>query len=777
MQENNPRGYMNLVKSLRTGSFDKKVSDDSSFVSAENWHAHFSNLLGPQVLPNQNDESMGSFIGENCDNLGTNLGQSFTRAELIEGISSLDNNKASAFDMVTNEILKTGKLIITQPLLLLFNKILDYSVYPSQWKCDILSPLHKAGEKSDPNNFRGISVSSCLGKLFNKLLQRRLEKYCNEKNIISNAQGSGKTGSRTSDHLLIVRFLIDKYVNQQKGGKLFTCFVDLQKAYDTVPRCKLFYSLLKDYSIGGKFLKILQEIYKENKVFVKLSDGLLQPFLTTIGVKQGCVFSPILFNLYINKICSIFDKSCFPVKIGNSEINCLLWADDLLLCSETATGLQNCINKMEKYYDSLGLKINLKKTKVIIFNKKGLKLDKNFDFILGGNKVEITDQYQYLGLKLKPSGSMGVAVQELYDKATRAWFSISNVIYKHKRMEVDKCFQIFDSLVTPVALYASEFWLPHSIANACFKNKENLLNYWEKFMSEKLNQKCSRIILSVNRKTSRLAVLGELNRYPLFLKALSQCINYKLSLVGRPNQNSLVTGAITEMQAMSVRGQDCWLSRVNKIQQLLGIVNLPYWKGSGKKITSSLKSKFDRYWLECVNKIKTGHDQLDHNKLRTYNTLKASFTREPYLDLVRNRNQRAFLSRLRVSSHNLAIERGRWTRPVTPASARFCGYCSHSTSPSTPTATPTSPPPASPQKQVDTEFHFLTQCNAFVSERNLVYGEMSAHVPNFAQMSDQQKFATMLCPTTAHSAKLIHRFIKLMFEGREKMDKLDDNST
>ena len=261
--------------------------------------------------------------------------------------------------------------------------------------------------KSEPNNFRGISVSSCLGKLFNKLLQRRLEKHCNKNNFISDAQGSGKAGSRTSDHLLIVRFLIDKYVNHG-GSKLFTCFVDLQKAYDTIPRDKLFYSLLKDYSIGGKFLKILQEIYRENKVFVKLSDGLLQPFLTTIGLKQGCVFSPILFNLFIDKICSIFDQSCDPVQIDQSEINCLLWADDLFLCSKTANGLQQCINKMDNFYDSLGLKINIKKTKVIVFNKRGLKMDRNFEFLLNGKIIEITDQYQYLGLKLKPSGSLAV---------------------------------------------------------------------------------------------------------------------------------------------------------------------------------------------------------------------------------------------------------------------------------------------------------------------------------------------------------------------------------
>ena len=271
---------------------------------------------------------------------------------------------------------------------------------------------------------------------------------------------------------------MDKYVNG-KGKKIFACFVDLQKAYDTVPRNKLFYILLKNYSIGGKFLKILQEIYKNNQVFVKLTDGLLKPFKTTVGVKQGCVFSPILFNFFVNKIPEIFDETWDPLKINDKALNCLLWADDLLLVRSSQLGLQNCLNKMSSFYEKLGLKINIKKTEIIIFNKRGLSLANKFEFWLNGHKVRIVDEYQYLGLKVKPSGSMGIAVQELHDKASRAWFGISNIVAKNKRMEVEKIFNIFDSLVTPVALYGCEFWLPPVIPKKSFSHKNNLLNFWK----------------------------------------------------------------------------------------------------------------------------------------------------------------------------------------------------------------------------------------------------------------------------------------------------------
>ena len=233
---------MNIVKSLRDGSFDKKKSDDSSFIGPEKWREHFSALLGPPVSVTQSDKEMIDYIESNCDKFESDLGTPFTRAEYLKGVSSLANNKATSFDKISNEILKVAKLVIARPVLRLFNAILSSGTYPTQWKLDILSPLHKSGEKNDPNNFRGVAVSSCLGKLFNKLLHKRLEKLCNNKGFISEEQGSGKTSSRTSDHLLIVRFLIDKYA-RKKGEKLFTCFVDLRKAFDTVPRTRLFHCI------------------------------------------------------------------------------------------------------------------------------------------------------------------------------------------------------------------------------------------------------------------------------------------------------------------------------------------------------------------------------------------------------------------------------------------------------------------------------------------------------------------------------------------------------
>ena len=104
----------------------------------------------------------------------------------------------------------------------------------------------------------------------------------------------------------------------------------------------MFYTLLKDYHIGGNFLKIIQEIYSKNTVFIKLSEGLCQSFYTTAGVLQGDANSPLLFNMFVNKISGIFDQSCDPVRINHTDQNCLLWSDDLFVCSQSAERASMC---------------------------------------------------------------------------------------------------------------------------------------------------------------------------------------------------------------------------------------------------------------------------------------------------------------------------------------------------------------------------------------------------------------------------------------------------
>ena len=137
--------------------------------------------------------------------------------------------------------------------------------------------------------------------------------------------------------------------------------------FDLVPRTQMFYNLLIKYKICGKFLKILENIYTDNQMFVKVGGGLTKPFTTTTGVKQGCIFSPLLFNLYINNLPDVYDNDCHPVIVNNKPVHCLMWADDCVVMSTSEHGLQRSINKTVDHFTELGLSVNFKKKQKLWF--------------------------------------------------------------------------------------------------------------------------------------------------------------------------------------------------------------------------------------------------------------------------------------------------------------------------------------------------------------------------------------------------------------------------
>ena len=120
----------------------------------------------------------------------------------------------------------------------------------------MLTPVHKKGSSNCPDNYRGIAVSNHLCKLLCSILNNRLSEFTEENKCIPKNQIGFKPGSRTSDHILTLKTIIDKYINKLPRKYLFTCFVDFKSAFDTVWRLALFYKLLK-CGIGGNYLSLI----------------------------------------------------------------------------------------------------------------------------------------------------------------------------------------------------------------------------------------------------------------------------------------------------------------------------------------------------------------------------------------------------------------------------------------------------------------------------------------------------------------------------------------
>ena len=242
-------------------------------------------------------------------------------------LKSLKNNKSCGFDTISNEMLKASQSYLLDSLHKVFNKVLITGVYPKLWAKGYIVPIFKCGSKDDPSNYRGITIGSCLGKLFGKILNTRLENFLNSRNIISAEQIGFCKGKRTSDHHFVLKTLIDKYT-QQNSKKLYTCFIDLKKAFDTVDHNGLFYKLRK-IGVSNIFYNVSKSMYTATELAVKIdAEHLTDNFMSDIGVRQGDNLGPTLFKIFINDLVNIFNDSCNPVYLESLKLNCLLYADD-----------------------------------------------------------------------------------------------------------------------------------------------------------------------------------------------------------------------------------------------------------------------------------------------------------------------------------------------------------------------------------------------------------------------------------------------------------------
>ena len=339
-------------------------------------------------------------------------------------------------------------------ILKLFNSILQNIWISKEWLISIIFPIYKKGAKDDPNNYRGIALMSCIGKLFLTIINNRLYKFTMEKNILSSSQLGFVKGNRTSDPHIILNNMVQKYCHKKKK-KLYGCFVDFSKAFDSVPR-DILLNKLKSCGINGKIYEIIKTLYCEDFACVKIGNNCSEPFKTNIGVRQGCVLSPLLFNIFLSDIQEKFDKCVDNVKLDTEEISCLIWADDILIISESKNGLQSKLNELQLYCKEKKLAVNIDKTKAMIFSKTGRSWKENFTY--NNVIIENVKTYKYLGFVVSQSGGIKAGLDDLRIRGLKALIKIRRALGTLFHYNINNTIHIFNSMVKPILLYCSDFW-------------------------------------------------------------------------------------------------------------------------------------------------------------------------------------------------------------------------------------------------------------------------------------------------------------------------------
>ena len=200
-----------------------------------------------------------------------------------------------------------------------------------------------------------------------KILQARRLQYVNCE--LSDVQASFRKGRGTRDHIANNRWIIEKAREFQKN--IYLCFIDYAKAFDCVDHNKL-WKILKEMGMPDHLTCFLRNLYAGQEAKVRTGHGTTDWFQIGKGVRQGCVLSPCLFNLYSENIVrnAGLEEAQAGIKIAGRNINHLRYADDSTLMAESEKDLKSLLMKVKEESEEVDLKLNIQKTKIIILSHR-----------------------------------------------------------------------------------------------------------------------------------------------------------------------------------------------------------------------------------------------------------------------------------------------------------------------------------------------------------------------------------------------------------------------
>ena len=694
--QNDPKLFWTTIKKMN--NWGKMATDPTDKISPEKWINHFETLLNdkngntPQI-----DERPKTFMPI--------LDSRISLKELHDALKNLKGGKSPGPDKILGEYLIIFGKTYEHILLRLTNVIFSEHIYPSQWTLNFLKPIFKKGESNDPNNFRGLAIGSSFAKLFSFILLKRLTNFIDCNKILSPKQIGFIKGNGTSDHIFLLQTIIEKVVKRGKK-KLYAIFIDFKKAYDTVNR-DILMKRLRSLGIDGLFLSNIFSMYKKTEYCVKLKNGHTRAINSNLGLKQGCPLSPMLFNLYIDDINDIFDDKCDPICIQNEQINHFLYADDLVILSQTKEGLQRGIDKAYQYAQSKHMTISETKSKSMVFNQSGRFLRDSFT--LNNKKLESVQSFCYLGFDIKCSGTVKHGMNILSDKGNKALRPLLCAIARFN-IPAKTAINLFHTYIAPILLYNTENWSIISDRGLGKFDKDYIFNETATSKTDIIHRKILKYVLGVTRSCPNFALYGDSGDIPLSIKGYRLTLNFWHRVTNLPN-TYLVKKALLE----NIELQTNWIKTIEK---LINTFNLADKIGNHKKFKNTTKrvmeDAYKQFWNESIS-------ARSNRRLIFYERIKNEFKTETYLDIERFELRR-IIAKMRCSDHGLRIEKGRHNN--TPPLERICTICHDG--------------------QIEDEEHFLFKCTKYNILRSKYHFGQSMTAEDLFNDADQRTLGKYL---------------------------------
>ena len=282
---------------------------------------------------------------------------------------------------------------------------------PAAWNETRVTPVYKKGDISQAINYRPVSVMGPFAKLYSTCINIELTRQSQQQDWRAPTQAGFRAHHRLEDLAFPLDVLLARAL--QDGTGLAICFVDLEKAFDTVPRAKMISLLLHHYKVPPSLVEQIRRLYIQTCGQVA---GDNCKFNSTTGVRQGCPLSPLLFGLFFDRVVQHVQahmETTDAVQVTHVLLWAALYADDVALISPSVPGLTRQIQAVDGFCDSELLRISFAKTKVVLVNLQGEVTVVN----KADGKIEQVEEFKYLGIDLY--GNCSARQKSLKQIATR----------------------------------------------------------------------------------------------------------------------------------------------------------------------------------------------------------------------------------------------------------------------------------------------------------------------------------------------------------------------
>ena len=318
----------------------------------------------------------------------------------------------------------------------LFNRLLTGERMPEEWRRSVIIPIYKnKGDAQCCGNYRGIKLISHTMKVRERIIETRLRGRVE----ISKQQYGFMPGKGTTDAMFALRMLMEKYREGQR--ELHCIFVDLEKAYDRVPREELWYCMGKS-GIVEKYVQLVQNMYEGCKTVVRCAVGTTESFKVKVGLHQESTLSPFLFAVIMDRLTD---------EVTREPPWTMLFADDIVICEETREEVERRLESWKYALDRREMKVSRSKTEYLSIN--GGNNDETVK--MEDTKVPRVKEFKYLESMVQESGDCEREVKKRVQAGWNGWTRVSRVIY-NRRLPARVKGKVYSSVVRPAMVYGLE---------------------------------------------------------------------------------------------------------------------------------------------------------------------------------------------------------------------------------------------------------------------------------------------------------------------------------